>query len=319
VVHLSARLAASREETSGVIRDKMWKYYTLKLAYLVLGRLSLRTLYGIANFFGTAAYYARHKARSDVIANMRQVMGPQASRRSVRAAAREAFRNAARYYADLLYVPGMDIHHFAREQLDIKGVEYLTDAQQSGRGAVVVSAHFGSPELVVQGLAADGFIFFSLTEPLQPKALSDFTHWLRSRHGHVYRTLSLGGVKEAVQRLKSGGLVALLLDRDVAGTGVPMEFCGAITKIPLGAVDLALRTGADLIPAWGWRIDGFRFRAEIGPPLALERTGDFDADVRANARKLLKIFECRLRSDPGQWAVLERIWDGASVTPDSGE
>jgi len=140
------------------------------------------------------------------------------------------------------------------------------------------------------------------------KALSDFIHWLRSRHGHQFRTVSFGGIKEAMQRLKKGGLVALMLDRDVGGTGVPMEFCGRETKIPLGAVDLALRTGADLIPAWAWRIGGFRFHARIGPPLEIVRTGNFDQDVRSNARRLLALFEGHLRAYPGQWAVLEPIW-----------
>ena len=172
-----------------------------------------------------------------------------------------------------------------------------------------MSAHFGSPEMAVQGLAAAGFSLYALTEPLDPPAMSDFIHWLRSRHGHVYRTLSFGAIKEAVQRLKRGGLVALMLDRDVGGTGVPMQFCGAETRIPLGAVDLALRTGADIIPAWAWRIDGYRFRARIGPPLEIVRTGDFEQDVRSSARRLLALFEGHLKAYPGQWAVLEPIWD----------
>jgi KDO2-lipid IV(A) lauroyltransferase len=293
----------------------MWKYYVLKLAYLLLGRLSLRTLYGIAHLVGNGAYLFRHKARRDVIANMRQVMGPQASEREVRRAAREAFRNATRYYADLLAVPRLDVQRFLREQLVLEGIEYLEDAQRSGRGAVLVSAHFGSPEMAVQGLAAAGFSIFGLTEPLQPPALSDFIHWLRSRHGHVYRTVSFGGVKEAMRRIRSGGLVALMLDRDVGGTGVPMQFCGAETHIPLGAVDLAMRTGADLIPAWAWRIGSFRFHARIGPPMQLVRTGDFDRDVRANAQRLLALFEGRLREDPGQRAVLEPIWQAKPRAP----
>jgi KDO2-lipid IV(A) lauroyltransferase len=282
----------------------------LRLAYLLLGRLSLRSLYGIANIVGTGAYYFRHEARRDVTDNMRRVMGPNASNREVRRAAREVFRNATRYYADLLHVPRLDPETFYREQLDLEGEEYLRDAQESGRGAVVVSAHFGSPEMAVQGLAAAGFSIYALTEPLDPPAMSDFIHWLRSRHGHIYRTISFGSIKEAIQRLKHGGLVAVLFDRDVAGTGVPMQFCGAETRIPLGAIELALRTGADIIPAWAWRIDDFRFHARIGPPLEIVHTGDFDRDVRANAERLLALFEGHLRAYPGQWAVLERIWDG---------
>jgi KDO2-lipid IV(A) lauroyltransferase len=293
----------------------MWKYYVLRLAYLLLGRLSLQTLYGIANFVGTGAYYLRRRTRRDVMANMRQVMGPQATNREVRRAAREVFRNATRYYADLLHVPRLDVRRFYNEQLDIEGVEYLDDAQRSGRGGVIVSAHFGSPEMAVQGLAAAGFSLFALTEPLQPPAMSEFIHWLRSRHGHEYRTISFSAIKETIRRLKGGGLVAILLDRDVTGNGVAMQFCGAETRIPLGAIDLALRTGADVIPAWAWRIDGFRFKARIGPPLEIVRTGDFERDVRANAERLLALFEGHLRAYPGQWAVLERIWDENGAKP----
>jgi KDO2-lipid IV(A) lauroyltransferase len=297
------------------MRNKMWKYYTLKLAFLLLGRFSLRTLYGIAHFFGDRAYQFRRHARRDVIANMRQVMGPQAPEAEVRRAAREVFRNASRYYADLLYIPRMDVQRFWNEQLDIEGVHYLAEARDSGRGGIVVSGHFGSPELVVQAMAAKGFKIFSLTEPLQPQALSDYTTWLRSRHGHEYMPVGYRGIREAILRLKQGGLVALLLDRDIGGNGVPMEFCGAITTIPLGAVEIALRTGADLIPAWAWRIEDFRFRCVIGPPMELARTGDFDEDVRANAKLLLGQFEVKLKSDPGQWAVLEAIWDGKPKKP----
>jgi len=298
-----------------MVRDKMWKYYVLRLGYLILGRLPLRVLYGIAHFFGDGAYFFRRNARRAVIANMRQVMGPDASEREVRRAAREAFRNATRYYADFYHIPHMDIEKFYREQLDIEGIECLEEARDSGRGAVVVSAHYGSPEMAVQGLAAKGFRFFAITEPLHPQALSNFTHWLRGRHGHEYKTIGFGAVKEAIRRLKAGGFVALLLDRDVTGTGVPMEFCGAEARMPLGAVDLAMRTGADLIPAWAWRIDGYRFGVRIGPTLEIVRTGNFEEDVRANAQRLLALFEGELRKDPGQWAVLEPIWRRAESKP----
>jgi KDO2-lipid IV(A) lauroyltransferase len=245
---------------------------------------------------------------------MRQVMGPEASEREVRRAAREVFRNAARYYADLLHIPRLDAAKFLHEQLDLEGLEYLTKAREAGRGVVLVSAHFGSPEMAVQGLSAAGFTIFGLTEPRE-KRMSKFLTWLRSYNGHEYREVGFGGVKEAVRRLKHGGIVAIFFDRDVGGTGVPMRFCGAETSIPLGAIDLALRTGADLIPAWAWRIEGYRFHARIGPPMELTRTGDMDKDVRMNAERLLSLFEGHLRAYPGQWAVLEPIWKKQQRTP----
>ena len=286
---------------------KRWKYYVLRVAYLLLARLPPRFLYGIAHIVGDWAYLTRTPARRAVIKNMRQVMGPDASEREVRRTAREVFRNATRYYADLITLPRMDLQAFSEERLELEGVEYLEEAQASGRGAVMVGVHFGNPEMAVQGLSAAGIYLYVLSEPLSPPALSDFTHWLRSHHGQEYRTVSFGAIKEGLRRLKQGNILAVLVDRDVGGTGVPIEFFGAEASIPVGAIDIALRTGADLIPAWAWRIDGYRFRAHVGPPLEVVRTGDFDEDVRENTRRLLQIFEGRLRRDPGQWAVLESI------------
>lgn len=295
----------------------MWKYYVLRLAYLLLGRLPLRVLYGMARLAGTAAYRWRKTTREAVASNMRHLMGPEASEADIQRATREVFRNAGRYYADLIHLPRLNIQKFYDERFEVEGVQYLKDAEDSGRGAVVVGTHFGNPEMSVQPLAAEGHLFLGLTEPLEPKPLSDFVHWLRSQNGHVYRTLGYAGLKEVLRRLRNGGLVAVLLDRDVAGAGVPMEFCGAEASIPLGAVDLALRTGADLIPAKSWRIPGYGFKVLIEPPLEIIRTGDFDADVRSNTERLLLTYEKQLRSDPGQWAVLESIWK--EQAPSGGE
>lgn len=286
----------------------MWKYYVLRLAYLLLGRLPLSALYGIARVVGDGAFQFRGDTRRAVASNMRRLLGPDASDEEVQRATREVFRNATRYYADLIHLARLDLERFYRERFEVQGVEYLKRAQESGRGAVIVGMHFGNPEMAVQPLAVQGFSIMGLTEPLEPKALSDFTHWMRGHHGHVYRTYKYEGLKETIRRLKGGGLVAILIDRDVGGTGVPMQFCGAEARIPLGAVELALRTGADLIPAKSWRLPNHSFKVRIEPPLELVRTGDIDADAREIMKRLLPTFETQLRSDPGQWAVLEAIW-----------
>jgi phosphatidylinositol dimannoside acyltransferase len=286
----------------------VWKYYGFRLAYLVLGRLPVRVVYAIARVCGDGAFAFRRGAREAVLDNMRHVMGPEAAERDVRAAGREAFRNAARYYADLIQIPHLNVARFERDRLTIQGLEHVIAARDSGRGAIVVGAHAGNPEMSVQGLAAHGVLFFALAETLRPRALLDFTNRLRMAHGHVYREISVGALRDTVRRLRHGELIAILVDRDVTNSGVPMEFFGETTRMPLGAIELALRTGAVLMFASSKRLPGYRFLASIDPPIEVIRTGDFEADVRANARLVLERMEAQLRSDPGQWAVLERMW-----------
>jgi lauroyl/myristoyl acyltransferase len=291
----------------------MWKYYALLLAYWLLGRLPVRIIYGVARLAAEAAYLLRADIRRHVQANMRQVLDPEASQHLVRRAAHEAVRNAARYYADLIRMPRIDVHRFYQHDFTLEGLSHLQKALAEGRGAVLASAHFGNPEIGVQVLAALDIRVLALIEPLEPPQLLRLTQRLRSAHGHTYLPVTFSGVKQALRCLKSGGTVAILIDRDVQRRGVPLPFCGRPAPMPTGAVDLALRTGADLIPAFVHREPGFHYHGYIGPPLSLVRTGDEQRDLRVNSANLLARCEEHLRSDPGQWAVLEPVWtDNAS-------
>lgn len=285
----------------------MWKYYALLLAYWLLGRLPRRVIYGIARLAAEAVYLLRADIRRHVQANMRQVLGREAGQRFVRRGAREAVRNAARYYADLIRMPHIDLRRFCEQDLTLEGLHHLQKALAEGRGAVLASAHFGNPEIAVQALAL-GVRVLALIEPLEPPQLLRLTQRLRSAHGHIHLPANFSGVKEALRYLRSGGTVAILFDRDIQRRGVPMPFCGRPTPMPTGAVVLALRTGADLIPSFVHREPGFRYHAYMGPPLPLVRTGDEQEDLRLNSANLLARFEEHLRSDPGQWAVLEPVW-----------
>lgn len=286
----------------------MWKYYALLVAFRLLGRLPRRVIYAVARLAADGAYLLRPRIRRHVQANMRHVLGPGASPGQVARAAREAVRNAARYYADMIRMPHMDVGEFYQRDLTLEGLHHLRKAMDEGKGTVLVSAHFGNPEIAVQGLAAVGIPVLALTEPLEPPQLFALTQRLRSAHGHTHLPAGFGGVKEALRRLRSGGVVAILIDRDIQQSGLPMPFCGSEARMPTGAVELALRTGAELIPAIVYRERGFRYHAYMGPPFRLVRTGDQERDVQVNSANLLFLFERHLRSDPGQWAVLEPVW-----------
>jgi KDO2-lipid IV(A) lauroyltransferase len=156
---------------------------------------------------------------------------------------------------------------------------------------VLVSGHYGNPELTVQALAAAEIYVYVLTEPLQPRQLSDLTHRLRSTHGHTYRPVSMAAVKGALRHLRQGGVVAILCDRDIQKTGQLLPLCGCPARFPVGAAALALRTGAQIVPAFSQRRGPGRNEVWVEPPLHLERTGDEGQDVLAITQKILARFE----------------------------
>jgi len=299
----------------GPLRRK-WKYYMMLAVVHTIGRMPLRWRYAIGRFTADRVYDRRRNIWRNVRSNVRHVLGPDASEREVNRVARQCARNTGRYYADVVGMHRMDVAKFYRDDLALEGVEYVREAQAAGRGVVMASAHYANPEFAVQGLAAAGIRVMALVEPLDPPELGRLMHRLRSVHGHDYQPVSFGAIKKAIAHLRAGGVLAILIDRDIQKRGAVIEFCGSPARFPTGAVDLALRTNAVLLPGWVRRTGGFKIHARLGPPVELVRTGNYDDDLRTNTAHLLALFEAHLRKDPGQWSVLDPIWpEDATATP----
>ena len=135
-------------------------------------------------------------------------------------------------------------------------------------------------------------------------------HKLRASHGQVFRPLSLSAVREAIRWLRDGqGPAAPLRPRHHRTRGMMLPFFGAETRMPVGAAELALRTGALVMPMFCRRTKGGRFDVFAEPPMEMVATGNHEEDVRTNTLQILAAIESCVRQDPGQWIVLESIWD----------
>ena len=289
-------------------QPRLWKYYTMLFVVHTIGRLPLRYRYGISVIISDSVYRLRRSIREALRSNVRHVVGPAATDAEVDRIARECSRNAGRNYADIVGMHRMDIRKFYERNLVLEGIHYVKEAQAQGRGVVLASAHYANPEFATQGLAEAGVEVFALVEPLQPPQLHKLMYRLRNKHGHHYESANFKGVKAAIDWLRKGGALAILIDRDIQKRGIELEFCGAKARFPTGAVDLAIRTNSVLIPGWVHREGGFRVRARIGPPLDLIITGNPEEDLRVNTARLLALFERELKADPRQWTVLEKVW-----------
>ena len=289
-------------------RLSKWKYYLMWLVIHTIGVMSLNWRYAISRFASDRIYDWRSSIRNNVRSNMRHVLGPGATDEEIDRLGRACARNTGRYYADIVGLYGMDTKTFYERDVDMRGLEYIREAQARGQGVVLASAHYANPEFAAQALAGVGLRVFALVEPLHPPELDRLMRGLRIKHGHRYEPVGFGAIKDAMIWLRNGGIVCILIDRDIQKRGIELELCGAKAKFPTGAADLALRTDSILLPGWVYRTDGFKIRADIGPPLELIRSGNHDEDVRVNSQRLLNLFEIVLKKDPGQWSVLEKIW-----------
>jgi KDO2-lipid IV(A) lauroyltransferase len=285
------------------------KYLIFWIVFKVLGRLPLSAIYRVADVVAALAYRLAPGARRNVWDNLRHVM-PDAPRSRVRRTAKQVFRNVAYYYADLAHLPRMDMRDFYEKRVTLIGVqERLVPAVRSGTGAIMLSGHYGNPELVVQALVPLGIRGFAVTEPIEPPKLAKMLNDIRSSQGVEFMPVGIAGVKRIIKTLRSSGAVALMCDRDIEGPKMRLPLFGRETWMPTGPFEIGLRTGAPMLPCFTVRRGRYGVEGNVEEAIEIERTDDFQADVRTAALKWIERYESYVRSDPGQWAVLERLWD----------
>jgi len=288
----------------------MIQYALLRLLMAASLLLPGRVLIAGANVLGTLAWYLVPRLREVTMDHMRHALGPLASRRKCARAARGCVRSAARYYIDLVHGPLQppDRQFDAVESID--GLAALFAATERSCGAIVVSAHVGCPESMMRAFGHLGLNLMVLTEPLRPPRLHALVHALRAAPGVRVVPVDLGGMRTAVAHLRAGGVLALLADRDVLGTGRAVSFFGERALLPAGAVELSLRTGAPLLPGFVLRGPHGGVRITIEQPLPRPRRGDRAADVAAGHQLLAAALEQGIARAPEQWFALRPIWAG---------
>ena len=181
------------------------------------------------------------------------------------------------------------------------GWEALKAARAQGRGALLVSGHFGQWEAVRAALLAEGIESGAMIRPVKnPFLNADYLANVEAG-GQPVIGRDGAGIRELVRHLRGGGIMAVLLDQ-YTKRGAPVDFLGHPAPSGLAIAELAIKYRLPMIPVYGTRQpDGLsvavEFEAPIRPGTALEMT-------QAAADSLA----ARVRRTPGQYYWLHRRW-----------
>jgi len=279
----------------------------------LIARLPRRLAYALGVVISTIAFPILSRQRRALEANLRNVF-PAMRSAELRKLAWRNWLNLTKAWVDFFKIPRMDRGKLGSLLVPV-GLEHLDRAAAAGRGVIVVGIHMGSWELAAASwVAAHGEIGV-MVEQIEPRRLFDHVARRRSRMGIRVIPLSRTGVRDIMRLLKERRLVVLAMDRDILHTGRPFRFFGRPASFPTGPVEIALKTGAPLLPAFVIRDAEDRYVAIGEPPLFLRPTEDHDADVRGAMERLLATFERYITQYPDQWHVLEPIWPVTTVSP----
>jgi phosphatidylinositol dimannoside acyltransferase len=194
------------------------------------------------------------------------------------------------------------------EHIEIDGQQYADDAYAKGLGAICVMPHIGLWDLGGAWLGSR-YPLSVVAERLEPPSVFDWFVKMRAVNG--MEVVALGDAdagQRLLERLRSGGFVGLLTDRDINHDGIEVMFFGEKTTMSPGPATLALRTGAPLLPTAVYDRPGQRALGVIRPPLQFERAGRLRDDVAALTQLIATSLEELIAAAPEQWHVLQPNW-----------
>ena len=260
-----------------------------------------------ARGLGRAAARIAPARRAQVERNLRRI-DPSMSERAIRRKVRETFECYARYYEESFRLPGT-----SPAELDAgfthEGYEHLDAALTAGNGAIMAMPHLGGWEWSGFWLTqVKGLPVTVVVERLEPPGLFEWFVGLRRSFGFEVVALGPEAGTATARALKANHTLALLCDRDLAGTGPEVEFFGESTTLPGGPATLALRTGAPILPTAIY-FDGPGSRhAVVLPPIDTVRRGGLREEVQRVTQDLAHALEELIRRAPEQWHLLQPNW-----------
>lgn len=252
----------------------------------------------------------------NVRANLRHVLGPEVSDKELDRTLYRLISNSNRGYYELFHNVGrgrVNVEEFYPPvRLTDAAKTYLDQAIASGRGLFILGAHMSNFDLAWIGLSQYVPVPMQALSLADPPAGFEFFNRLREKGNVIITPISPGALRDAMARLRQGGVVITGVDRPVNEGNEPVEFFGATAYLPTGYIRIPLRTDCLVITVAAYYEDGV-YNVVANPPMTMERTGDPAADFTVNLRRVLAEIETLIRRHPDQWFMFIPVWPESMV------
>ncbi len=230
---------------------------------------------------------------------------------------KEGMRSYLRYWCDTFRFPSWSNERILKTVV-VEGEHLLRDPIQAGRGCIVALPHAGNWDHAGAYFCASGIPLTTVAEHLDPEKL--FRKFLQYRTAIGMEVLDFNSRSAATlsQRLRAGKLVALVADRDLSNSGVPVNFAGFPAKMPAGPAMLSIQTSAPLITAYV-KYEKIGIRIIFEPEIAIPSSGTNAEKVAAMTQVMAARFAKQITASPTDWHMLQRIWVDGDFVERGGE
>lgn len=279
-------------------------FYLIALFFKsIVQYLPRRVILGFGRMMGKLCFWLLPRERKRTLEHLRLAYG---NREDLVQIAQNAFINLGMNLVEWFQLPRLG--KYRKDKIfQYSGLEKIDQALQKGKGIIMLTGHLGNWEYLAAGLARCGYqgavIGRKIYFPLYNRLLCRLR--LAAGVETIWRD---GSVRQMLKVLRRNKLLGILPDQDTKKVdGIFVDFFGHPSYTPTGPVNLALASGAVILPCFNIR-EGNYHRIIIEDPLPLTVGEDKVENLRINTQRWSKIVEKYIRCYPEQWVWIHRKW-----------
>lgn len=279
-------------------------YLAYLLGWKLIGLLPERSAYKLFRYLAHRMYRGNGKSVKRLRTNL-SIVRPDITPLDLELLVMQGLESYMRYWCDTFR-----IHKWSPQKIEATvsttNDHLLRDPMTEGLGVVIALPHSGNWDHAGAYFCQQGIPLVTVAEVLKPEKL--FQKFLEYRTSMGFEVLALDSRAFAtlIRRAKEKRLIALVADRDLSASGIPVTFFNRTTRMPAGPALLAIKTGIPLVVAHIFYTEkGIHINfTEVKPWLS----GDDDEKISKTVAAIAATFEEGIRTHPQDWHMLQKIW-----------
>lgn len=252
---------------------------------------------------GSLAWILLRRHRNKALANL-AIAFPDWDDSRKRATIRAMFQHFGISLFEIAWLWNMDLA--LRDRMTtFEGEDKLLQLIDEGRGVVFFTGHVGNWEWLSIAVGLFGRPTSVLQRERDEPDMNRYITAFRGRAG--VQSIDRGtpaAARQMIQAVRSGGILAFLLDQNMRTESVRVPFFGRPALTPVGPVKFAIRTEAAVIVALQERRPDGTHHIRFCEPIECTRHDD---PVALTAR-ITKALEDQIRRVPEQWVWMHDRW-----------
>lgn len=260
--------------------------------------------YGLFDFLAKKMYSKNGKSVRRLRTNL-SVVKPSLDSAELEELVQQGLSSYLRYWCDTFRIHTWNIDR-VRASVTTSDAELLLNPMRDGRGVIIALPHSGNWDHAGAYFCAEGVPLVTVAEVLKPEKLFKKFLWFREKMGFEVLGLDSRAFITLVKRAREKRLIALVADRDLSDSGVPVTFFGRTAKMPAGPAILAVKEGLPLVVAHvSYTKTGIHIDFH---PIDVPQVGEEEERVKATVQAIATQFEVGIAAHPQDWHMLQRIW-----------